>query len=231
MNRPARRPHSGEIVDAAAERRRKFDALFTDPRHYRGDCRLARTAIRRGWIKPEDRDAFVDRLNELPCPDYDHSRPLDFNWRRIRGTVYLLLEIGWANEREERYANPFGWPERTTGRPRRRWYVSDYPNRLDAADVRAELLRAGRVNPTAFIDVSHKAPAGPVCSDRVRLLLEGDRSKQRLRVLLICPQCNAWRRHVYLTQSGVACRKCLRLRYCESLKAPIEPPSSPTAPI
>lgn len=39
-----------------------FDTLWTDPRHYRGDTRLARTAVRRGWLKYQDEcEAFFAR--------------------------------------------------------------------------------------------------------------------------------------------------------------------------
>lgn len=44
----------------------RFSTPFADPRHYRGDCRLLRTAVRRGWLDdaPQDvRDALVDRFN------------------------------------------------------------------------------------------------------------------------------------------------------------------------
>lgn len=216
MNRPAQGRQSDEIVVQAPDERRKFDSLFAESRHYRGDCRLARTAIRRGWIKPEDRDAFVDRLNELHGPHYNRARPLDFNWRRIRGSVYLLLEMGWSNEREERYANPFGWPERTSGRPRRCWYVSDHPERLDAHRVRLELLRCSDPWGVDSITLTHGVSDGPHRTDHVRLAREGNRERRALRVFLICPHCAAWRRFLYLTKSGVGCRACMDLRYARA---------------
>lgn len=160
-----------------------------------------------------DRDAFVDRLNELPGCEYDHSRPLDYNWRRIRSAVYLVLEMDSSNEREERYANPFGWPERTSGRPRRRWYVSDFPQRLEASRVRLDLLRQPDPWAADFIVVTHGAPEGPPRADRVALVRQGTPERRTLRVLLICPGCRSSRRRLYLTASGVQCRRCLRLRY------------------
>lgn len=44
--------------------RPRFDTLFAEPRHFRGDCRLVRRGILQGWVRPEDADALSERLGE-----------------------------------------------------------------------------------------------------------------------------------------------------------------------
>lgn len=205
MNRPVQCRKTDGIVATVPPPRPKFDTLFADPRHFRGDCRLARTAIRRGWIKPEGTDAFVERFEQVTTPSADGHSETDYHWRRVRGGVYLMLEMEWANDRTERYTNPFGWPERATGRPRRWWYVSDAPTRLDAAGVWASLRHAGGRGECFDVSWSLDAKSG---TDRVRFIVSGNGV-----VYIRCPQCEAVRRHLYFTKCGIGCRGCLGLRY------------------
>lgn len=83
-------------IDAPA--RQRFDALFREARRYRGDCRLVRTAIRRGWmddLPQSDRDALVRRLIEAQSEraDFDRLNPS----RAALGEARVLLEMHSRN--------------------------------------------------------------------------------------------------------------------------------------
>lgn len=78
--------------------RPKFDALFAEARHYRGDCRLVRTAIRRGWMKDvpqEDRDALIRRFTQAQSEReaFDRLDPC----RASIGEAHALIEMNREN--------------------------------------------------------------------------------------------------------------------------------------
>src|SRR5690349_19318463 len=104
--------------------RQRFDTLFIDPHHYRADCRMVRTAIRRGWLDnlPEaDRKALVDRLTEST----EVREGAKSESQRDRGVIaqaWALLEMTGQDQRDMlrvlRYCWADEWTGRTTGRPR-----------------------------------------------------------------------------------------------------------------
>lgn len=112
----------------------RFASLFADPRHYRGDLRLFRTAIRRGWLDdaPDDvRDALVrrfvqatdERRERWPEPE-PGKRP--GKWvRPIMAECWAVIELTRSNQdallRLARYSHRGVWTGQTTGRPRKRW--------------------------------------------------------------------------------------------------------------
>ncbi|MCC6320509.1 MAG: hypothetical protein IT438_03615 [Phycisphaerales bacterium] len=125
--------------------RPKFDTLFADRRHYRGDLRLMRTAIRRGWLNdaPQaDRDALMARLRQATA-----ARQADDpkNFRGILGECRAVIEAERSNQRADGRAWQAAWfgDRARVGRPRDRWHVSDYPHRIDANAVRRRAMAEG----------------------------------------------------------------------------------------
>lgn len=200
--------------------RPKFDTLFADPRHYRGDCRLLRTAVRRGWLNdaPQaDRDALVARFEQAArerdaagfVSDGQQARAL-LGWARVGiemvGTDQLqalrALRYCCAGERDGR----------TTGRPRERWHVSDYPHRIDANELRRRALADGTDLRT--LDAIHlRWPDAPEdAGERVALAVAPD-ARYGVRVWLVCPRCKRRRVYLYLVRAGVRCRNCACIGY------------------
>ncbi len=76
------------------------DTPFADFRHHRGDLRLMRTAIRRGWLNnaPQaDRDALVARFEQA----FDKRRtddPAGQNLRALPGECYAIIEMERADQ-------------------------------------------------------------------------------------------------------------------------------------
>jgi hypothetical protein len=196
--------------------RRKFDTLFADPRHYRGDCRLLVTAIRRGW------------LDDLPAPDrrtlaarvvqgFDEGEAAGFasstqQARSVIGWARAFLAMDRDDARAFRYVMAGEATGQTTGRPRERWHVTDYPNRLHAAAIQRDAERDG-CNPLAVqsVTVAQRWDGGER-TDTVAVRAWSDRFR-RVRLWLICPQCGRRRMHLYPTRAGVRCRECAGIGY------------------
>lgn len=196
--------------------RPKFDALFAEARHYRGDCRLVRTAIRRGWmtdVPQADRDALVRRVTDAQA-ECEGAERLDQSRARI-GEARVLLDMHAANMNAAVRAMRLFVGGKGTGRPRERWHVSDYPTRIDANVIRRDAKAHGidlRTLQGATIDVRpSNAPHGP--GQSVALSVAPD-AKYRWRVWLVCPRCRRPRVHLYPTRAGVRCRVCAGIGYC-----------------
>lgn len=200
--------------------RPKFDTLFADARHYRGDCRLLRTAIRRGWLNdaPQaDRDALVARFqqasNERRADD-----PENHNARAILAEVWAWMELDKAARDPLRRLLRYSWAgeltDRNTGRPRERWHVSDYPNRIDANELRRRAKADGTDLRTLHaIDVRPAdKPDDP--GERIALAVIADARYGR-RVWLVCPRCKCRRRFLYCIRRGVLCRDCAGIAYAD----------------
>jgi hypothetical protein len=84
--------------------RPKFDTMFTDARHYRGDCRLLRTAVRHGWMDeaPQaDRDALIARLFQ----SYDELAAEGFSTKGLEARAaiaqaWVLIEMTEQNMKQ-----------------------------------------------------------------------------------------------------------------------------------
>lgn len=198
--------------------RPKFDTLFADPRHYRGDCRLMVTAIRRGWLNDApraDRDALVARFREAKRERWE-ADPGNHNARALFAEVVALMAMDRDNMAPLHRALQYAWAgeltDRTTGRPRKRWHVSDYPNRIDANELRRRAKAAGADLRTLHsIDVRPAdKPDDP--GERIALAVVAD-ARYGWRVWLVCPRCQHRRAHVYPVRAGVRCRKCARIAY------------------
>lgn len=207
-------------MDAARDQRPKFDTLFTDARHFRGDCRLVRRAVRAGWMDscPQaDRDALVARLVKAG----EDRRALAFasEGQQVRallayaGAVVQLtgedqraalawLRYCWAGERTAQ----------TTGRPRERWHVAERPDRIDANAVRRQAKAQGfDLKALRAILVQRAGDEGDA-GERVALAVVAER-RYGWRVWLVCPRCHSRRAHLYPTRTGVRCRACARIGY------------------
>lgn len=200
--------------------RPKFDTLFADPKHYRGDLRLMRTAIRRGWLNdaPQaDRDALVARFEQASA-ERRADDPDTRNFRALLGECYTMIELERADQdpllRALRYSWAGNQTDRNTGRPRERWHVSDYPNRIDANELRRRAKSDGADLRTFHaIDVRPAdKPDDP--GERIALAVVAD-ARYGWRVWLVCPRCKCRRGHLYPVRAGVLCRKCAGIAYAD----------------
>ena len=199
--------------------RPKFDTLFADPRHYRGDCRLMRTAIRRGWLDdaPQaDRDALVARF-EQACAERRADDPDHRSVRALLAEVCTVAAMVDADQRDHAHAlrtlrYAIGWTPtgQTNGRPRERWHVADYPKGsgfiASACWRQAKASGATKADPGAFVVQLASDPTD--AGVRIAFIIDG-----RGRVLLRCPRCGTARARLYSVRAGVGCRLCLCIRY------------------
>lgn len=191
--------------------RARFDTLFLDPRHYRGDCRLVRTAVRRGWLNGEPRavrDALVERFERAA----GEREPADPNTLNLRA-LFAEIGVAMAMQRDnlDRVRRALGV---SRGRPRTRSRRADLGRPLDANAMRRELLAAGADGPGfAFVTVEH----GAGDDRRVESVsLTGAQSRTYgFRCWYTCPRCGARRRFLYIVKAGIGCRGCLRIRYAD----------------
>lgn len=204
----------------ASAPRPKFDTLFADPRHYRGDCRLMRTAVRRGWLNdaPQaDRDALVARFEQATqereaAGFVSEGQRIRTLFAEVRAAIDLEL-AGQRAEQGERQIAYFGKRD-PVGRPRERWHVSDYPKRIDAKELRRRAEADGTdLRTLRVIDVRPADEPGDP-GERVALAVIAD-AKGGWQVWLICPCCEGRRQHLYPTRAGVRCRKCAGITYAD----------------
>jgi hypothetical protein len=200
--------------------RPKFDTLFADARHYRGDCRLVVTAIQRGWLKdaPQaDRDALAARFEQVTTERWAQD-PDTRSVRAFFAECAVLLAMDRDDTAPIHRALRYAWAgeltDRTTGRPRERWYVTDYPNRLDAAAIQRDAKRDGR-NPLDVrgLTVTRRDDEGER-TDTVEVVAMPDRFR-RVKLWLVCPRCKCRRAHLYPVRAGVRCRKCAGIAYAD----------------
>lgn len=198
----------------------RFATLFADPRHYRGDLRLMRTAIRHGWLNdaPQaDRDSLVARFEQATAERRadDAYRP---SLRAVLGECRVAIELEQANQNPRLRALRYGWAgnqtNQTTGRPRERWYVSDYPSRIDANELRKRAKADGTdLRTLQAIDVC-RADKPDDEGDRIALAVLPD-ARYGWRVWLVCPRCQRRRIHLYPMRMGVRCWKCAGIVYSD----------------
>lgn len=187
-----------------------FDTLFTDPRHYRGDCRLMRTAVRCGWLSdaPQaDREALLARFEEASA-DRREGDPNGVSIRTTLAECRTLLAMDRVNLSARVRALRYWWGgDYSTGRPRERWRVLDFPNRIDANELRRRAKAEGvDLSTLRAIDV-RPADSPETSRERIALAVVPD-ARYGWRVWLVCPRCKNRRTHLYPVQAGVRCRKC-----------------------
>ncbi len=197
---------------------------------------MLRTAIRRGWLKdaPQaDRDALMARF-EAATAEREAAGHVSASAhaRAVFAQARTIIEMDRENTdpllRLLRYSWDGESTSQTTGRPRERWRVSDYPNRIDAAAIQRQWEREG-VNPLTVPVVRIDAKGdGWERTDTVPVAAYPDRFR-RLRLVLICPRCGARRMHLYPRRDGVACRACARIGYSTHGRNP--PPTPPTGSV
>lgn len=210
------------MIDKTKARPMRFETLFADPRRYRGDCRLMRTAIRRGWLGavPQGvRDALVARF-ECAIRERDEAGYVSEGQRAraILAQVSVAMDMVRMNQREPLRLLRYAWggelTEQTTGRPRSRWHVTECPNRLDANDLRRRAkaegidLRTMRTIHVRTVDDPDDVGEG------VAFAVVPD-TRYGVRLWFACPRCRRRRVHLYSTRAGVQCRKCAGIAYGE----------------
>lgn len=205
--------------------RPKFDTLFADPRHYRGDLRLFRTAVRRGWLNdaPQaDRDALLARYTTASRERHAAGFASDGLYTRtVLAEAWALIEVCdadlAASKRERRcWLEGKGPGDSFAGRPRERWHVGDHPHRLDARELARRTLRdGGDLSTVVGVTVTYTdADTGTPREYRVRAgLVPGGIGGPRLA--LWCPVCGGRRVFLFATRRGVGCRRCARVGYAD----------------
>lgn len=205
--------------------RPKFDALFADPRHFRTDCRLLRMASRRGWlhgVSEADRAALIARF-EQACSQQDAENPEGRSIRAMLGEAGVRVELARADQSQVIRALRYSWGDepndRTSakgGRPRERWHVADYPNRIDAQEIRRRAKASGldlsALRSIHVLSADNPADDGCKGGERIALAVVAD-ARYGWRVWLKCPRCNCRRVHLYPTRAGVLCRGCAGINY------------------
>jgi hypothetical protein len=193
----------------------RLGELFADPSHFRGDCRLLRTAIRRGWVDQltdDERGDIVARFNHArDARDADPNLSDNARFRGLVASIKWMLAIDRRDIDDTRRERQATWPHPRplNGRPRERWHVGDYKHRIEASVLRRQYVRAGGDPDTvAAIDAT-------VGGHFVRLRVKRPNvaASFSARWLLICPSCSAARSHLYCTKGGIGCRGCLTLTY------------------
>lgn len=202
--------------------RERFDALLTDPRHYRGDLTLLRTAVRRGWIKDQaDRDVACERFcasvyDDAPVRARErHYGPLT----RCRVTIKsarTMIDMVNANKATE-YAH---WPSmmacQINGRRRERWRVGDMP---DLCVTRCRLLILAAIDAGELhVSVTLPTEAGGTRQRAIgfRVIRTGRGGR---RYLWHCPRCREARTKLYLgdlppqDDFDLSCRVCRKMKY------------------
>ena len=209
--------NTNEHADAP---RPKFDTLFADPRHYRGDCRLMRTAIRRGWLNdaPQaDRDALVARFEQATTERHADDAEGQ-NFRATLAEIWTAIELERADQTPRLRALRYSWAgeltERNTGRPRERWHVSDYPNRIDANELRRRAKADGTDLRTLHAIDLRPASKPDDPGERIALAVVAD-ARYGWRVWLVCPRCKRRRAHMYSVRAGALCRQCAGIAYAD----------------
>jgi hypothetical protein len=187
----------------------RFATLFADPRHYRGDCRLLRTAIRRGWLDdaPQDvRDALVSRFDTATREREAAGFASDAERTRVLlAEVCVGLELGRSNLADAAAGLRWLLTGDTTprpGRPRERVQACDHPTRLDANALRRRAKAEG-IDPATVTGID----AG---GERIGLATAPD-SRSGVRWWLLCPRCCGRRVHLYGVAAGWLCRGCAGL--------------------
>lgn len=226
----ARRIRAGERDDPPGVHppRVRFDTMFTDLRHFRSDCRLMRTAIRRGWLddaSDEDCRALAARFHDA----FAALRRDDPDVERVRhffaaATTMLRMEGDSINAaaRLLRYSWKGEIPTVLWGRPRERGRVADHPHRIDANEVRRR-AKANGMDLSALWSIDVRPADKPDApGERIALAAVAD-ARYGWRVWLLCPRCGGRRVHLYPTGAGVLCRGCAGVRY-RGLSSPMAMP-------
>lgn len=203
---------------SAHEPRQRFDTLFTEDKHFRGDCRLIRTAVRRGWLDDEPpavREALIARFVRA-CDEREAAGDYSGkNARAFLARAYTMIEMERRNQSDVFQLEHFRLTGDTVnkgGRPRERfWHVGDYSDRIDANAIRRAVKAAGRALGTVeAITVRNDDPDEP--GERVDMAVVPDR-RYGWRLWLLCPVCRCRRVHLYPAPAGIRCRTCLGIGY------------------
>ncbi|MBX3359909.1 MAG: hypothetical protein KF705_00500 [Phycisphaeraceae bacterium] len=159
-----------------------------------------------------DRDALVRRLTDAQA-EREGTERLD-PCRASIGEARVLLDMHAANMNGAIRAMRLSVGGKGTGRPRERWHVTDYPNRIDANTIRRHAKASGidlRTLDGATIDVRPAdTPDDP--GERIALAVVAD-TRCGWRLWLLCPRCRCRRVFLYPTRAGIRCRVCAGIRY------------------
>lgn len=112
---------------------------------------------------------------------------------------------------------PYLFAGQRTGRPRERWYVGDYPQRIEANALRRDLLARG-VDLASVRLVTFRHGDGEGARTDSAALRPALCPVYGVQLWLLCPRCGSRRAHLYHVRSGLACRRCLGIGYAVSTK-------------
>lgn len=197
--------------------------LFTDPRHFRGDCRALRRAIHRGWLNtvPQEHRDDLCRRFEAAFDEAHGDRsgaPAEMRPRMVFAAAYLMIGMSQHDLRAFIYqlsGKPDG-PWR--GRPRWSRRLQDFAPYRVAAGPLGRAFRGRVASPFTIHRLSDTLgavdfPLADGRADRAALYAIRNRSGRGERWSLQCPLCQHSRMHLYRFADGVACRGCARLSY------------------
>ncbi|HMN95131.1 MAG TPA: hypothetical protein PKC43_02080 [Phycisphaerales bacterium] len=216
------RPHA---PDATPERHAAAgDALFADTRHFRGDARLFRTALRRGWLQRTPGQRLAS-LAERMAETHAERTGRGFTTANAAGrhglgfamTIVAIEELN-AKAAGETLDDLSPTPVRPPGRPRMRPRRADAGAILDAALIAAQARDEGR-DLDALVVVVRDAdrPDDPGVKIAVELV---PMPRGARRAFFRCPRCLIRRAHLFPDAKGVGCRTCGVVDYARGRQSP-----------
>lgn len=201
--------------------------LFTDPRrHFRGDARALRAAIRKGWLHNATQ-AHRDDLSQRWWAAYDQVRqPRDdisdgLSSRMALASAWTFLEMSKSNLRDRVYALGEELTGQRRGRPRLHARVQDYArHRLSAGDlgrayrgrIPCALAMHRRTDTYGWIEIPIRDGRTVAVAFKAITIRRGEPGRGE-RWVAYCPLCGDPRVHLYRFADAVACRCCARLTY------------------
>lgn len=191
-----------------------FDQLFTDPRHFRSDCRSFATAIRHGRLDhftPEQRAEARDQLfAALEARKAAGFATTGAQTRVLRAWGEAVMAMDADNLRAEAAQSRPGGSVPLTGRPRECWRVEERRPGLDANAVARQAKEMGRQAREVSEVIVGAVEGVPGSGERVGVVTT---DSGHLR--LTCPRCGSRRRFLYPVRAGMRCRSCAGLIYAD----------------
>gem|GEM_PF-4537017 len=203
-----------EPTESTPPARTRFDSLLSDPRHYRGDLRMVRAALRANRLESltdDERAALVDRVFNT---DLDAlAGPCGHTLTSVRALLTRArLGIDMTRRNQLAHWQPLGYM--LPGRPRRHRLTLNKAGRIDANELRRRAKADGTDLRTLHAIDVRPADKPDDAGERIALAVVAD-ARYGWRVWLVCPRCKCRRAHLYPVRAGVRCRKCAGIAYAD----------------